>query len=293
MKSYFGSCLAICLLLGSAGTLAAQSAPNGVMAPPKVLVIYREFVKPGKSGAPHQRTESAFVNAMTAAKWPTHYLAMDSMSGSPRSLFFTGYDSFAAWENDNLAGMKNATLSAALDRASVADGELLSASDGGAFVYSESMSLRAGVNIAQYRYFEISRFVVKPGHDKEWEDLVKMYVDGFTKSSSTVLWATYSSMYGADNGGVYLVLTPLKSLAEADREAADNKKFAEQMGEDGMKKLAELTASCVKSSATNLFSFSPKMSYPPDEWVKSDPGFWKPKPAAAPAAKKPEAKPAQ
>jgi hypothetical protein len=40
-----------------------------------------------------------------------------------------------------------------------------------------------------------------------------------------------------------------------------------------------------------LFSFSPKMSYPRDEWVKTDPGFWKPK--VAPPAKKAEEKPAQ
>ena len=37
--------------------------------------------------------------------------------------------------------------------------------------------------------------------------------------------------------------------------------------------------------------FNPKISYPADEWVKADPGFWKLKPAAP--AKKAEAKPAQ
>jgi hypothetical protein len=32
-------------------------------------------------------------------------------------------------------------------------------------------------------------------------------------------------MYGQDNGGVYVVFTPLKSLAEVDTEIADGKKF--------------------------------------------------------------------
>jgi hypothetical protein len=59
-----------------------------------------------------------------------------------------------------------------------------------------------------------------------------------------------------------------------------------------MKRLAELTAACLQSSATNIFTFNPKLSYQANEWIKSDPSFWKPKPAAAPA-KKPEAKPAQ
>jgi hypothetical protein len=294
MKRTMGFWLVVALLARSAVTLTAQATADGVMPPPKVLVVLREFLKPGKAGSPHQKTESAFVQAFTAAKWPTHYITVDSMSGQPRSLFLIGYDSFAAWEKDNKAAEKDATLSAALDRASIADGEMLSSSDGGVFSYREGYSLRANVNIAQYRYFEISRFVIKPGHEKEWDDLVKMYIDGYSKASQNELWATYSSMYGQDNGGVYVVFTPLKSLAEVDTEIADGKKFEAAPGADGMKRLAELTAACLQLSGTNIFTFNvnPKLSYPADEWIKSDPSFWKPKPAAAPA-KKPEAKPAQ
>ena len=68
------------------------------MALPKVLVTQLEMLKPGVSGVPHMKTESAFVQAMTAAKRGTHYLGMDLMSGASRVLFLVGYDSFAAWE---------------------------------------------------------------------------------------------------------------------------------------------------------------------------------------------------
>jgi len=55
------------------------------------------------------------------------------------------------------------------------------------------------------------------------------------------------------------------------------------MGEEGMKKFSELLAGAIEFSQHNLFAFSPKMSYPPDEWIKADPEFWKPKssPSAA------------
>ena len=112
MKRNIGFGLVLTLLTTGAATLVAQDYS---MAPPKVLVVQREFIKPGMSGAPHMKTESAFVQAMTAAKWPTHYLGMDAMSGPSRALFLTGYDSFAAWEKDYLATQKNSTLSAALD----------------------------------------------------------------------------------------------------------------------------------------------------------------------------------
>ncbi len=58
----------------------------------------------------------------------------------------------------------------------------------------------------------------------------------------------------------------------------------------GRRKFRELTAACVESQQTNLFSFNPKMSYPDDAWVKADP-FWKPKAAAAAPAKKAPATP--
>src|SRR5260370_20891870 len=83
----------------------------------------------------------------------------------------------------------------------------------------------------------------------------------------------------------------MKSAAEIDREASDLVKFTSAMGEDGMKKLNELTAATIDSSETNLFMFNPRMSYVLEDWIKADPEFWKPKPAAA-AAAKPAKKPA-
>ncbi|HEY6375618.1 MAG TPA: hypothetical protein VIX90_08850 [Edaphobacter sp.] len=221
----------------------------------------------------------------------THYFAMDSLSGAPRSLFFVAYPSFEAWQKDNDATNNNATLSAALDRAAVADGDLLTGYESSTYVYREDLSLRAGVDIPHMRFFEISRFVVRPGHEKEFEDLAKMYMSAYEKTSPDTHWAVYQSMYGVDNGGVYLVMTPMKSLAETDQGIADSKKFMSALGEDGMKKLGELTAASLEATQTNIFQINPHNSYPLDEWVKANPSFWKPKPAAP--AKKPEAKPAQ
>src|SRR5260370_36746987 len=81
----------------------------------------------------------------------------------------------------------------------------------------------------------------------------------------------------------------MKSAAEIDREASDLVKFTSAMGEDGMKKLNELTAATIDSSETNLFMFNPRMSYVLEDWIKADPEFCKPKPAA-PAAAKPAQK---
>ena len=141
----FAACL--CFAAATAATVAAAQESAGMSTPPKVLVIQREVLKPGKGGAPHQKTESAFVRAMAAAKDTTYYLGMDAISGPSRSLFFTGYGSFAEWEKEALAEQKNAALSAALDRAAVADGDLLQSYETSMFVLRDDYSLNAATEL--------------------------------------------------------------------------------------------------------------------------------------------------
>ena len=115
MKKFGCSLLAVSFLSAFAGIVSAQEKSY---PPPKVLLIMREYTKPGKAGAVHDKAESAFVQAFARAKWSTtHYFGMTSLSGKSRALFFTPYESFEAWEKDAQATEKNAALSAALDRA--------------------------------------------------------------------------------------------------------------------------------------------------------------------------------
>lgn len=248
--------------------------------PPKVLVITREFVKPGRTGSMHEKAESAFVQAMSNAKWSTHYLAAESLSGRPRALFLTGYDSFEAWEKDTQAVQKNAALTASVERAAFADGDLLSDMDNGTFLFKDEFSLRPGAD-PHTRYFEITRYQVKPGHSKDWERLLKLVMGGYEKVPD-MHWDCFQARYGAP-GGTYLVFVPRKSVAEVDRSFAQGKEFEAAMGEDGMKQMRELVAETLESSETNLFALNPRMSYASEEWTKADPDFWTVKPVMAAA----------
>jgi hypothetical protein len=290
VKKLTGSLLISFLLLAGLVAAMAQEKSEAMMGAPKVLLIYREFLKPGKMGMSHEKTESLFVQAYARAKWPTHYFAADSLSGNPRSLFFVGYDSFAAYEKDFLATQKNASLAAALDHAGVVDGELQTErSDTGTFVFNEHYSMRASVDIAHMRYFDIEVFHVKPGHHHEWDEAVKLVKAAYEKIPD-VHWAVFEQVYGGETG-TYVVFTPMKSLAEVDSSFAQGKQFQTNLGEEGMKRLRELEHAAFASAPSHqLFQFNPRMSYPPDAWVVADPDFWKPKmvPAAAP---KPSEKP--
>jgi hypothetical protein len=278
-KKMYGSLLVVCLVIGTASVAAAQEKA-GTMGPPKVLTVIREVLKPGKAGAAHEKTERAFVQAMTVANSPEHYIALDSLTGVSRSLFFTGYDSFAQWEERQMADQKNATLSAALDRAAEADGELLQSYESGVYVLREDQSYNPG-DLAHMRYFEISVYRIKPGHDADWETIVKMVKPALIQANPEDHWAMYEHVYGA-GGSWFAVMRPMKSAAEIDHSFASDPKFAAAMGADGMKKLGELSAAAIESSESNLFMINPRISYVGPDMIKADPDFWKPATAVMP-----------
>jgi hypothetical protein len=257
--------------------LNAQDASED--GPPKVLVIHREYLKPGKGGQLHERSESAFVHAFADAKSPYHYFALDSLSGPSRSLFLFGYNSFADWEKETAAIRSNPALGAKVDQASLMDGDLLTGYDAGAMMLRPDLSLNKG-SIDGARYFEITAFVVKPGHLNDFTELAKIYIDTFRKIAPQTHWDTFEVMYGSPvpttaGGDVFLVFNLMKSLAETDKSIQDSDKFASELGPTGMQKVSELSAASIQLTTTNLFAINPRESNPPSEWIKKDPAFWK------------------
>lgn len=261
------------LLLGTASIAAAQEKA-AVMLPPKVLTVVREIVKPGKSGSAHEKTERAFVEAMTAAHSPDHYIALDSMSGVSRSLFLAGYDSFAQWEQRQMVEQKDAAFSAALDRAGEADGALLSSYETSVYVLRQDQSYNDNGGLAHVHYFEITVYRLKPGHEADWDTIVKMVKPALIKANPNDNWAMYQRAYGA-GGPAFVVFHVMKSAAEIDESYANDPKFAAAMGEEGMKKLSELSAAAIEGSESNLFIINPRESYAEPELINADPDFWK------------------
>ncbi len=272
MKKISPILLGLSLAVAGSSMTAAQQASTGV---PKVLQLTREFVKPGKTGAPHDKTESAFVQAMAEAKAPTHYTAMCSLSGKSRCLYLTGYASFDAWQKDTESVGKNKDLSAKLDQAMQADGDLLDSMDQAVLTYDEDMSYHAPGPRPQTRFMEITEFHVRAGHTKDFADLAKMYIAACEKIGTSAHWAMFHLEYGGP-GGTFLLLSSDKSMADIDSGFVEGKKIQSAMGEEGMKKFQELEAATVESANSQLFAINPRQSYVSDEWIKTDPDFWKP-----------------
>lgn len=259
-------------------TLCAQSSIP-TYTPSKFLVIQREFTKPGRDGTPHQATEAAYLRAAESGKAPFHYVAMTSMSGPNRALFMSGYNSMQAVEAERKATSE--ALQVSLDKAMVADGDLLSEQDSSIWMVDPELSQNTNGPRVGSRYMIVRQYVVKPGHTAEWNELVKMVIDGYQKADVGAHWSTYRLLFGHSTGPTYLILTSVRSMNELDDMFGSDPKFGQAMGEDGLKRLDALEASCVDSSMSNFFVIDPKMSLPTDEMLKAEPEFWRPKPAAA------------
>src|SRR5580692_6178631 len=150
--------LVAALLCSGSTLLFAQDILPGS----KLLVISREYTKPGKDGAPHQAVEGAYPKALAAGKVPNHYYAAVSLSGPSRALFFHSYSSFADMAAEQKAATSDSTLSATLDSTNSADADLLSSKDYSVWVKRDDLSLNQGFRVGT-RYEEITQFVVRPG----------------------------------------------------------------------------------------------------------------------------------
>ena len=285
MRKQMAVAVAIVCIAGATAIAAAQEA---MMQPPKVLAITREVLKTGK-GAAHEKWEAGWPRMFAKANWPTHYMAMTAMSGEPRVVFMSGYDSLDAWTKDTEAQGKNAAMAA--EQASLADkdGDYLTGLTNGVFAYMPELSYHPEVPVAGTRYFGVVGFHVKRGHDNHFVEARKVAVAAHEKGGLGDHFAIYHMIAGGA-AGTYLIFIPMKSLAELDAFATvHGKPYKDALGEDGQKALDDFEAQGLESQETQLFAISPSMSYPPKEWVAADSEFWGAK-MAMPAKAKPAAK---
>ena len=278
-KTVFRVC-AIGLFLGGTTQALAQTPAAMPGGPPKLVQIFREEVKVGK-GAAHEKLEAGYVRAFSKAKWPTNYLAMTSTTGPSEAWFLVPYYSFDAWEKDQQATEKNAALFAELNRLGEKDAEFVSGARSIVILYRPDLSQHPDVmNVAKSRYFRLLTFRVRPGHDAEFAEAGKIVRAAYDKANVPLSWAIYQ-VYSGMPGGTYIVFAPAKSLKEIDDGLARSKAIQEAEGEDGMKKLEHISREAYFGVETNIYAFSPKMSYVSKEFAAADPDFWTPKPKAA------------
>jgi hypothetical protein len=268
------------LSLAVAGCLpaAAQDASTATSSAPKYLQVTVEYTKPGKGGLAHDKTEGAFVQAMAKANFPLHYMAFNAISGRGRAIYLSPFNSFEEVEKANKI-FDSPAVGSEFDRINAADGELLDEAHVLIFSSDPELSFHSHTPGPKNRFLEADIMQVKPGHGKDFSDLIKLYMAAFDKAGSSQHWGAYRLEYG-EPLGTYVFLTSSDSEAEIDQRFSEDPKIGKSLSEDDKKKIRDLRAASIESDRVELYSVNPTQSYPPDDYVKADPDFWKPKPPA-------------
>ncbi len=278
--------LGLTLVVSGSSLATAQDQSMASVSVPKYIQITVEYTKPGKGGLAHDKTESAFVEAVTKAKFPIHYIAFNSLSGPARAIYMSHFDSFEAMQTANKVFEANA---AEFERINVDDGELLESTKQLIFKYVPELSYHPHGPNPHAHYLEARILHVRSGHRKEFEDLVKMWMAVSDKAGSANHWGAYRVQYG-DQVGTYVFLTSDNSMADIDNSSAEGPKFMAVLSEADRQVAGELRAEAIDADRFELYAVNPAQSYPPEEFIKADPDFWTPKAAAKSAMEEKKAK---
>jgi hypothetical protein len=269
--------IALCLLaVIPAGPLGhAQPAQA---APPAILEIYRDQVKPAKM-TEYLRVESeAAMACVRASTWP--YLAIQSISGPQTEVWFIeGFDSYAAVEQSAHPFIKNAALSSEISRLMEAKTNLV----GDARVifahYRDDLSSNLGLVQPRTRFLTVTLITTRPGHERDLEEIHRTLRASRQRANAADNRAVYQIVSGMPRN-IYLIFSAyhtLQSAGAALDPAVDD--YAGEVDDSTRSRLDELVRGAVESSETWVFSINPSISNPAGEWIVDDPEFWKSSPA--------------
>jgi hypothetical protein len=257
---------------------AAQDASTATSSAPKYLQVIVEYTKPGKGGLAHDKTEGAFVQAMAKANFPLHYTAFNAISGRARAIYLSPVNSFEEVEKATKI-FDSPAVGSEFDRINMADGELLDEARVLIFSSDPELSYHSKTPGPKNRYMEADIVQVKPGHGKDFSDLMKLYMAAFDKAGSSDHWGAYRIEYG-ESLGTYVFLTVSNSETEIDQRFSEDSKIGKALSDDDKKKIRDLRAASIETERVELYSVNPAQSYATDDYVKADPDFWRPKPPA-------------
>jgi hypothetical protein len=247
--------------------------PAGPTPPPPLIQRYREVVKIGRGDA-HEANEHAWSGAIAKSKIPFFTVALTAMTGSNDAWFMSGWPSFKAFDDANTALAKDKEYTAASNALGLKDADYVS--DGSATLWAlrPDLSYRDTVAWSQMHAYQMITIRARPGHDGDLKKIAVKLRETHVAAHTSAHWAMYQGMMGVPDG-TYLVLIPLKSVAELDVGMKEDAQFGAALGEAGGKELDKLSSDGVISVQTDLFAVSARMSYVSEDWRASDADFWK------------------
>ena len=277
MRSTFR--LAATLLCFTPLIAAAQGVPT---TQPNMITLIREQVKPGRN-AEHEKWEAGWPAAYEKAKSPFIYIGMSTLTGANEAWYVSTYASNAAIGQSMKDEATNPVLAAELEHLSKGDAEYITGMSRVMASARPDLSYGAFPNIAKQRFWAITTFRVRPGHEAQFDAAAKAYAASAKRNSPSTSFRMYQVIAGIP-GPTYLAFGSVESYADFDGTTAGGNSIMMGMTPDEGSTMQKLVSEGLINSETQRLQLSAQMSYVTKETKDQDPAFWRPKkPAAKPA----------
>jgi hypothetical protein len=145
--------------------------------------------------------------------------------------------------------------------------------------YRDDLSSNTGLVQPRTRFFTITMVTIRPGHEREFEDIHRTLKAARQRTGIQDNRAVYQVVAGMPRN-IYLVFSAHRSLQNAGvalDPAVDD--YSSDVDDSTRNRLDDYTRISVQSAETWLFSVSPAMSNPAGEWIVEDPEFWRSSPS--------------
>lgn len=269
MRKTHVSLAVLALVVSVSASAVAQSIPA---TQPKFMHIYREQVKPARV-AEHASWEAGWPAAFEKAKSPYAYIALQSLTGPQEVWYVAPYASQAAYGDSMKWEESQPGLIGEYDRLAKGDAEFLAESNALQVVAEPGLSHGAYPDIAMQRFWEITTFRIRPGHEAEWIAATNAYKAAAARSAPKANWRTYRVVAGAPDG-TFLVFSSVAAFGEFDRMAADGEATMKGATAEEMGVLGKFMRESVITVSTQRYRLDPKQSYVDAATKAKDPAFW-------------------
>ena len=250
-------------------TASAQGLPK---TQPKFITIIREEVKVGRNDE-HAKFESGWPVALEKAKSPDYYLAMTSLTGPNEAWFVTPWESHAAVAESMKREDKDPVLSAEMARLSLGDAEYTSSARTIQARARAELSAGEFPDVAKARFFQITVWRVRFGHQQQFEEAAKAYAAARMRSNSKAGYRFYEVIAGMATP-TYLTIASVENYSDLDQTAAADQATWKALTAEETSVLQKAGSEAVISSEPNNFKVDPRMSYVPKETREKDAEFW-------------------
>ena len=269
---YKSTLLLVPTVLIAAGAGTARAQQDIPTTQPSHLTIYIEEVKVGMDAA-HAANEAGWPAAFAKAGAPETYLALASMTGDSEVWFTAPYESYTHEGAAMTRNEADPVLSAELARLWANDGQFLESARTIQALARPDLSHGDFPDLAMARFWDISTFRVRSGHDAQFEEAAKLYGEIAAREGADLSFRVYAVTAGAP-GGTYLIFSSVNEYGDFDQGMAAGNALFEGMSDDEREVFEKFGLEAQQFTVTNRYRLDPGMSYVDEATEAADLAFW-------------------